>query len=326
MRLLYLSRAEVESLGISMGEVIAAVEEGFRAKGEGLVELPPKPGVHPRRDSFIHAMPAYVGGSVDAAGIKWVFGYPENPQRGLPYIGGLMVLNDADTGMPLAVMDCTWITAVRTGAASAVAARHLFGEGKEADVAILGLGVQGRSHLLALSEVLRVRRFLLYDVSERRAADFVEEMSPRARGAELVICRTFGEATREADVVVSATPILERPNRFVGLNDLKADGFLAISIDYDAAFKEEVPNSVDLFVVDDREQYLWTQRRGPYFRGYPDRVELDMGEVCARGSSDLASRGRRMALLMGIASHDVVTARLIYRRAVELGVGTLLPL
>jgi ornithine cyclodeaminase/alanine dehydrogenase len=86
--------------------------------------MPPKPGVHPRPDAFIHAMPAFLEG-MGAAGLKWVSGFPRNPERGLPYISGLFILNDADTGLPLAVMDCTWITGVRTGAATAVAAKYL---------------------------------------------------------------------------------------------------------------------------------------------------------------------------------------------------------
>ena len=82
--------------------------------------MPPKPGVHSRPDAFIHAMPAYIP-ALRAIGMKWVSGYPENQARGLPYITGLLILNDDETGLPLAVMDCTWITAMRTGAATALA-------------------------------------------------------------------------------------------------------------------------------------------------------------------------------------------------------------
>ena len=112
----YLSRNDVESLALPMKEIIEAVEAAFREKGEGTAEMPPKPGVHPLEDAFIHAMPAFLGG-MGAAGMKWVSGFPQNPDRGLPYISGLFVLNDVETGLPLSVMDCTWITGARTGAA-----------------------------------------------------------------------------------------------------------------------------------------------------------------------------------------------------------------
>ena len=106
-----------------MTDCIEALELAFREKGEGRVEMPPKPGIHPGgEDNFIHAMPAYIP-AMKSAGMKWVSGYPGNQAKGLPYINGLLILNDVDTGIPLSVMDCSWITAMRTGAASAVSAK-----------------------------------------------------------------------------------------------------------------------------------------------------------------------------------------------------------
>jgi len=98
--------------------------------------------VFTRGNAFIHAMPVYIGGEVDAVGVKWVSGYPGNPARGLPYINGLIILNDPSTGIPIAVMDATWITMVRTGAASGVAAKYL-APVKTKSIGIIGLGVQG---------------------------------------------------------------------------------------------------------------------------------------------------------------------------------------
>ncbi len=143
--LLYLSRADVEKVGLPMGEIIAAVECVFREKGEGRVEMPAKIGVHPAPDDFLHAMPAYLA-SPRSTGIKWVGNFLKNAPKGLPTISGLVVLNDPETGLPLAVMDCTWITARRTGAASAVAAKYLARADAEA-LTVIGCGVQGRSHL-----------------------------------------------------------------------------------------------------------------------------------------------------------------------------------
>ncbi|MEE9562575.1 MAG: ornithine cyclodeaminase family protein, partial [Thermoanaerobaculia bacterium] len=146
--LLYLSQSDVASLGVTITEIIDAVEKMFEEKAAGRVEMPPKPGIHPQPDSFIHAMPAYIP-AMKSAGIKWVSGFPENYRRDLPYVSGLIVLNDPETGLPLAVMDCVWITAQRTAAASAVAAKYLARTDAET-IGILGCGVQGRSHLRAL--------------------------------------------------------------------------------------------------------------------------------------------------------------------------------
>lgn len=113
-KFLYLSRADVEKVGLEMRTIIELLEKAFFDKGHGQIEMPPKPGIHTMPDAFIHAMPAYIP-SLKSAGIKWVSGYPENYKRGLPYITGLLILNDTETGIPLAVMDCTWITAMCTG-------------------------------------------------------------------------------------------------------------------------------------------------------------------------------------------------------------------
>lgn len=145
-RLLYLSRAEVEAVALDLPTIIQRLEEAFREKSQGKVEMPPKPGIHPGADNFIHALPAYIP-ALHSAGIKWVAGFPGNAQRGLPYITGLIVLNKADTGLPYAVMDCTWITAYRTGAKTAIAARYLARPNSET-AGILACGTQGRTNLL----------------------------------------------------------------------------------------------------------------------------------------------------------------------------------
>ena len=148
LKVLYLSRKDVEDVGLTMSEIIDEVEEAFIEKGKGMVEMPPKPGIHPGKNEFIHAMPAYVS-QKKAAGIKWVSGYPNNFQIGLPYIMGLVIMNDPETGAPLAIMDASWITAMRTAAATAVAAKYMASKKSEV-MAILGGGVEARSHLEAV--------------------------------------------------------------------------------------------------------------------------------------------------------------------------------
>ena len=154
LSLLYLSRQDVEKVALDLPTIIDLLEKAFREKGEGKVELPPKPGIHTRPNAFIHAMPAYIP-SLHSAGIKWVSGYPDNPQKGLPYISGLLILNDEESGLPYAVMDCTWITAVRTAAATAVAARYLAREDARV-LGILGLGAIG-SALAARAAAFEMR-------------------------------------------------------------------------------------------------------------------------------------------------------------------------
>jgi len=97
---LYLSRHDIENLNIPITEVIRVVEKAFLEKAEGRTEVPPKPGIHTQKDAFIHAMPAYIP-RMRSAGVKWVSGFPENPKHGLPYISGLLILNNLETGFPI---------------------------------------------------------------------------------------------------------------------------------------------------------------------------------------------------------------------------------
>jgi ornithine cyclodeaminase/alanine dehydrogenase-like protein (mu-crystallin family) len=164
----YLSRADVEAVELAGTDVIEILDAVFRAKREGAVEMPPKIGVHPRDDAFIHAMPAYLS-SADAVGLKWVAGYPDNQSLGLPYIHGLFLLSDAATGRPLAVMDATWITEVRTAAASMLGIRALAERPVEA-IGILGCGRQGHAHLELANQVFpTLGRAVLFDRHPERA-------------------------------------------------------------------------------------------------------------------------------------------------------------
>jgi len=189
-----------------MADIIKALEVAFGEKGQGRVEMPPKPGIHPGGgDNFIHAMPAYIP-ALKSAGVKWVSGFPDNQERGLPYITGLLILNDAETGLPISVMDCVWITAMRTGAATAVAAKYL-ARPESSVVGILGCGVQGRSNVEALNVLFPLERVMAYDPDVRAARSYAEEIRS-SFGLEVEVMDTPRAAVTGCDMVVTAGPIL----------------------------------------------------------------------------------------------------------------------
>ena len=319
---LWISAKEIDSLGITMPEIMDGVEAGFAALGRGEGEMPAKIGIHPREDCFIHAMPCHLGGAVDRTGIKCVSGYPPNPAKGLPYITGVMVLIDPDTGLPQAVMDAGWVTAWRTGAASGVYARH-FGNPDTQSVTIVGTGVQGRLNLLAMREVFpKLNKVCCYDIFETSMQRFIDDMQPALPNVEFTQFTELENAVADGDVVITCTPIVEKPKRSIPYKWLKKD-CLAIAVDYDAALDENVFKDAN-FTCDNRNQYVWTQEQGTYFQnGYPlpADIDADMCEVCA-GLKPGVREGKRGAVLMGIASHDVMTADLIHTKAVAAGVGT----
>lgn len=320
-RLLYLSRADVEAVGVSMPEIIDALAEAFAQHGQGRVEMPPKPGVHSRPDAFIHAMPCYIPGP-EAIGVKWVSGYPDNPARGLPYISGLLVLNDADTGLPLAVMDCTWITAKRTGAATALSARYLARPDSKT-VGILGCGVQGRSNLEALRVLFPIERVMAYDRRLENALRYAEDAEEKW-GVDVVVAETPQQAVNGCDIVVTAGPILRQPHAAIKAGWLDAGAFASL-VDFDSYWDRAALAEADKFCTDDVPQLEHYQQAG-YFQDIPPVYaslgELVTGQKPGRQSPD----ERTFAANLGLALDDMATAPIVYRRAVERKIGRWLPL
>lgn len=322
MDILYLSASDVARVGLSTADLIAVVEDAFLQKGQGRVEMPPKPGIHTQPDAFIHAMPAYIPG-LRAAGMKWVSGYPDNHKRGLPYITGLMILNDPETGIPLSVMDCTWITAKRTGAATGVAAKYLARRDAKT-VGILGCGVQGRSNLEALKGVLPgLRRAVAYDVVKANRDRFVAEMAATCR-MEVAGVDTPREAVLGSDVVVTAGPILKHPTPVIEADWLRP-GVFVCPLDFDSYVTPGAFRAADRLYTDDTAQQRYYQEVG-YFRETPE-PQGDLGEVVA-GLKPGRRRDdeRTISINLGLALEDVAVGIRVYERAVAQGIGQRLPL
>ena len=319
---LYLSRFEVDMLGIPMTEVIRIIEEAFREKAEGRVEVPPKPGIHPQENAFIHAMPAYIP-KMRSAGVKWVSGFPENPKRGLPYISGLLILNDPRTGVPICVMDCTWITAKRTGAATAIAAKHMARKDSRT-IGILGCGVQGRSNLEALTVVCKdLEEVKAYDIDKRNLQAYVKETTARY-GIKVVPVDSPRKAVQHSDIVVTAGPILKHPQPLIEASWFKDVGF-ACPLDFDSYWKPEAMHSMDKFCTDDREQLTYYKKLG-YFCSTPS-IHTDLSEIVSGEKPGRENpKERIMCMNLGLAIEDMATAILIYEKAKKSGVGTTLPM
>ena len=320
--ILYLSQSDVACVNLPMTGIIGALETAFREKGRGKTEMPPKPGIHPGGgDNFIHAMPAYIP-ALNSAGLKWVSGFMENYKRGLPYITGLLVLNDVETGLPLAVMDCVWITAKRTGAATALSARYL-ARPESSVVGILGCGVQGRTHLEELKALFPVKRVMAYDINPEIARGYAEDMEARF-SVEVVTVRNPADAVRACDVVVTAGPILKRPHQTIQPGWL-GEGAFASLVDFDSYWHPDAMKQASKFCTDDTEQLLHYKEIG-YFQDIPP-IHADLGElVTGKKAGREKADERTMTANLGLAIDDMAVAPLIYRRALEKGIGKKLPL
>ena len=247
-------------------------------------------------------MPAYLERS-DVVALKWVAGYPANKAKGLPYLSGLIVVNDAETGLAAAIMDGAEITAARTAAASGACVRRFARERWET-AAILGCGEQGRFHARLLRETNPGGRIRAWDPHPERVA---------ALGAEPAA--TPEEAVAGADVVVTAAPIVDRPDPWIG-PDALGDAWLALPIDFDALVRVELVESADLFLVDDVSQFEYYRGLGR-FRGWPPPAGT-VGDALNRRDSPR----RVVCCNLGVGALDAAFAKRVLEAALERGAGT----
>jgi len=320
--LLYLSQSDVIKVDLTMEEIIKQLETAFKEKAMGRVEMPPKPGIHPgEADNFIHAMPAYIP-AMRSAGVKWVSGFPQNQERGLPYISGLLILNDPDTGLPISVMDCVWITAKRTGAATAIAAKYL-AQKDSSIVGVLGCGVQGRSNIEALNVIFPLEQVIAYDILPGRSKQYAVEINQQY-GLEVVITNTPREAVTGCDIVVTAGPILKKPHATIQAGWMDEGAFASL-VDFDSYWHPDALKESDKFCTDDIPQLLHYQEVG-YFQDIPqiygDLSELVSGQKPGRETLE----ERTIACNLGLAMDDMAVAPMVYQKATEKGIGTWLSL
>jgi ornithine cyclodeaminase/alanine dehydrogenase len=293
----------------------------FKEKGEGRVEMPPKPGIHTRKDAFIHAMPAYIP-SLESAGLKWVSGYPENQKKGLPYISGLIVMNDPDTGIPLSVMDASWITGQRTGAATAVAAKYLARK-DSSTVGIVACGVQGRSNLEALACLFDIAEVKAYDINPEVAERYAAEMSD-SLAININVVTDVKDAVAGLDLVVTSGPILKNPTPTIEAGWL-TEGSFASPVDFDSYWQGDALRQANKLATDDLSQMEYYRGVG-YFQDTPEPY-ADLGEIAAGKKPGRESdEERTISMNLGLALDDVATAIQIYREAKQRGIGVELPL
>ncbi len=323
--LLYLTRADLESLGVRMSEVVGVVEAGCRAKGGKDSVMPPKLSLHRPDGAFSQAMAAWLPG-LGGLGIKWVSLFPRNAAAGLPLLNGLVVLSDPSDGRPMAVMDAGPITAWRTGASVGVAARFL-ARPDAGCAGVLGCGTQGRSSVRALACVLPgLRRVRCFDIVPEAAAAFVAELGRDLPEIEFIPCRTAADVTAGAGVVVTAVTMAEEREPCLGAGLLEP-GALAVALDYDAAWSDAAMAECARFYCDDRATVLAVRASGGRLGGIPGIIAGDLGDLAMKWAPGRRDPSERLFCMnLGMAVEDVVTAGLALDRARSLGAGTELPL
>ncbi len=319
--MLYLSRADIEAINLPMAEIMDTLERAYIEKAEGRLDMPPKLGISPAPEAFAHAMPCWLP-AMNAAGMKWVGGTPANKAKGLPFLGGLCVLNDPESCMPVCIMDCGWITAKRTGAKSGICARH-FARRDSRVLGILGCGAQGYSNLEAMSLALpALEQVLVYNTSPEPAERLAASQSEKL-GIPVRAMHSPREVVEESDVLVSAGWISPSARRTIEAGWIKA-GATLVPVDLDCMYTAEAMTLCDKYFTDDLSVYDHFRKLG-FFSTVPERP----GEFCQALAGHIPGREndieRIITLSNGLALDDVSTARRIFELALDTGKGMMLP-
>jgi ornithine cyclodeaminase/alanine dehydrogenase-like protein (mu-crystallin family) len=322
-KILFLGKSDIKSLDISVARIIKAIEKGLCDMACGNAQMPHKPTIFPRSDCFLRALPGYLKG-MDIAGIKWVSAYPTNGQIELPLVKGLVLLNDPQTGFPLAIMEGNWITAWRTAAMSAVVAKKLAVTHANT-LGICGAGVQGRAHLAALSMVLpNLCQVKIFDPNPKALKVFIRQMTGIYPDLDLQGVASAQGAFEQAQVVVTAAPMMTKPLAIIQERDL-APGMLLLPVDLDSYFHGSAFKACEKIFTDDWDQLLWLKDQGRFAHVENlggDYGQLLTGRVNGRENDDECI----MAISVGVALGDLVAADLIYREALARNVGVWLEL
>ena len=314
METFLLSKSDVERV-IDMKTCMEAVEHAFKLHGKGLTQMPAKIYLTFEKGD-LRAMPAYIEGH---AGIKWVNSHPSNREKGLPTVMALLIYNDPETGFPLAVMDATHLTNLRTGAAGGIAGKYLARKDSSV-VGFVGCGMQAETQFMGLNQIFDIEKALCYDISGKNARKFVEKLESSGVDAEIVDVRD----ACKSDILVTTTPTREPSVKAEWIQE----GTHINAIGADAPGKQELDPKIlkrAKVVVDDYEQALHSgEINVPVSEGIfsPNEIYGSIGEIVA-GIKKGRESDEEITIFdsTGLAIQDIATAKVVYERALELKAG-----
>jgi ornithine cyclodeaminase/alanine dehydrogenase-like protein (mu-crystallin family) len=317
MKLLVLDEHSVHEM-LTMPECIAAMEEALSALARGEVHNPLRNLIRAEGAAgFLGLMPSYRGGANAAYGLKEVCVFPGNPARGLDTHLGAVLLHSGETGELMAVMNASAITAIRTAAVSAVATKLLARDDAHT-LAIIGAGVQARSHLHAIPHVRDIREVRIYSRTRAKA----EALS----SATCVIADSVEDAVRGADIIVTATssrePVLQREWIAPGTHINAVGSSIAVARELDSASVAAASLFVDRreSTINESGDYLMALRDGAI--DGPSHIRAELGEILIGRASGRTSRDEiTLFKSLGLAIEDLAAAQFLFESAKASGRG-----
>jgi ornithine cyclodeaminase/alanine dehydrogenase len=318
-QILYLSKTDVASCGVSPGEMNVATEAMFRAKAEGRAWMQPKMLIA-RPDGQSFCAKGGVMSRPDYGAVKWFGYFTGNERFGRPDFLPLIILNEGESGMPIAIMDGTWISAFRTGSLTAVTAKYMARPDADS-IGFVACGLQARSNFAALMASFRLRRAVLYSRRRTTAEAFAAEV--RRCGVEASVVDRPQEGVTGVDIVVSSVPHGASENPILDAAWVSHGTFVSM-VELGYAWKRDTLAAFDRVVTDDVAQSApGGKEQLNYVGTYAGEIaDLVSGRILWRATSD-----ERSALVFsGIGLADTAAAVVLYEAAVAKQIGTLLPL
>ncbi|AHF80439.1 ornithine cyclodeaminase family protein [Thermococcus paralvinellae] len=320
--MLVLSRNDLEKI-LSMKEVIKAIEKAFLELYNRTAKVPLRIiiDIEKHKGTMLY-MPCYLEEN-DALAIKVVSVYGENLKKGFPTIFATVLVNDPETGKPLAIMEGGYLTAMRTGATSGVATKYLARKDSRT-VGIIGAGVQARTQLWAVYEVRPLKKVFVYDISMERAKSFADYMSKKL-GIEIIIAKSPEEVVRNSDILILATtakqPVID--------GDWIREGTHINSIGWVGPEGRELDSKTvrkAKLIVDSKDAVL--KESGdiiiPIKEGIIDESHIyaELGEIVS-GAKKGRTSNEEITLFksVGLAIEDAITAKLAYEKAIKENIG-----
>ena len=320
---LWLTREECIQAGPTIEETLELVKGAMIAHGKNEYEMPAKIGIHPYEDVFFHAMPAYVPGNL-ACGCKWIECFPRNPKEyGLPQTTGLQVMNDIVTGVPIAVMDCTWLTAMRTPAVTALAAAALHPHAKT--FGMFGCGVQGIGHVRFVAKALKeLECIYIYDKFPEAMDRLIEQVKDEVK-IPIIKSNSPQEVAEKCEVLSSATFIVREPMKLVK-KEWVHKGQTILPCDLNTFWDPAIALEADKYMVDSIDEHELFADMGYFPDGLP-KITCQTGEVLAGIAEGRTSDDELIVCSnIGISTNDVAMGQAILKKALETGIGRKLKL
>ncbi len=312
-KILFLSGTTLAGLGITVDDMVDRIEDLFRSQAEAKVWNAPKAVIQPPDDRYMMATLS-VASEPSLLTVKTVTLNPANPQSGLPLINGLVVALDGESGLPVAVMDANWITAVRTAGLSAVAAKVL-ARPESSVAAFIGAGVQAQSHLRAYAALFPLRRIRILGRGRPNIDALCATAGELGLGADVV--ETARDVVDGADLLVSAITTSKDIKPFVDARWLKLGSFTSIT-DFADPWHQDGMVGFERVVIDDVAQ----EATMPKKLVNPSLVDGDLASlVLGRIPGRETAAERNAFIFRAHPLGDLALTTLAYEKAVATGSG-----